>query len=275
MKIRILCSILLILLALACTTMPETKIDDLKEKIMKANLEIDSFKFKSTATMKIEGKEESMDMDMEMDGAFDRTAKQFMVTGIMKMADMTLPIKTFSDGDWVYTETMGQWIKMQILSPEMFDQQDQAKYLIEFLENSEITTEEVTVDGTSYYKIDVVPDKDAFLDLAQKNSPAPLDDILDLEELFKNMEIVYYVNKETYVADKVDMKYQFKITDAIMTADTHYEMYDLNQPQTIVIPEEAKEKAIDFSELQAKMAQGPVSEGESPDSKVEITEESV
>ncbi len=246
MKLRIICCILLVLLAVACTTMSEDKIEDLKTKIINANTEVNSFKFKSTSSIDVAKEGEEMALKVDINGAMDRNAKKLMAKGEMDMGEMKLPVETYSDGNFIYTNNMNQWIKMEI-SPEMFEMQDQSKYLMDFFKESEIDAKEA--DG--YYEIKVIPKEGALKELAQKNSPIPLDDIgLDL---FKNLEIIYFVNKENFIADKVKMKYDMSISEATMKTDMIYEMFDVNKPVDIVIPEEAS-NAIDFAEFQKEMA---------------------
>ena len=252
---RILCVILLVLFAVGCADMQPEQIDDLKEKIIKANMDVNSFKFKSDNKMILQGPNESISMNLDIDGAMDRDAKKLMVKGEMNMDKMSLPVETYSDGEWIYTNNMGQWVKMKLESPDMFEMQDQAKYMVDFLKDSEIHAEEFTKDGKEVYKVDVKPTKEALIDLAQKNAPVPLEDTgLNIEDMFKNMQITYYINKDNYLAEKADVKYDIKINDVLMKNDMSFEMYDVNKPVDIVIPEEAK-SAMDFSELQKQMAE--------------------
>jgi len=253
MKIKILSLILLVLFAVGCATMPAEKIEDLKEKIMKANMDINSFKFKSVNKMTITKADEAMDMLMSAEGAMDRAAKRLKVTGDMKMGEMELPIETYADGQYVYTNNMGQWIKMKI-EQDMFEMQDQSKYLTDFLKDSEILAEEAEKDGKPVYKVQVTPTKEALLDLAQKSSPVPLQDELNLEELFKSMEITYYINKDNFLAEKADIKYSLKIDDVTMSTVSDYEMFDVDKPVDITIPEAAKD-AMDFEEFQKQVAE--------------------
>ena len=269
---RILCLILLALFAVGCATMEPEKIEDLKEKIMKANMDVNSFKFKSDNAMTIIAPNETITMQLDANGAMDRATKRLMVTGEMKMADMTLPVETYSDGDYIFTKNMDQWIKMK-LEQDMFEMQDQAKYFVDFLEASEIQAEEAVKDGKPVYKVNVKPSPEALLDMAQKNVPVPLEDSgLNIEDMFKNMEINYYVSKDNYLAEKADVKYDLKINDVVMKNVMSFEMFDINQPQDIVIPEEAKD-AVDLVELQKQMAEQMAQEAPQLEVETAVVEE--
>lgn len=269
--------ILLLVFVLGCANVPPEKIENLKDKIIKANADVTSFKFKSVNNLIVKGPEETMSLKLNMDGAMDRTAKKLMVKGTMEMPDMSVPVETYSDGEWIYTKNMDQWIKLKIDNPEMFDMQDQAKYLVDFLKDSEINAEEIVKNEKAVYKVVVTPNMDALLDLAQKNSPIPLQDMGTPEDLFKSMEIIYYINKDNYLAETADIKYVLNINNLTMTNEMSFEMYDINKPQEIVIPEETKD-AIDMVEFQKQMMDQanaqqtiPVTE-EIDEVEVEITE---
>jgi len=250
---KILCLILLVLFAVGCATMQPEQIEDLKEKILKANSDVNSFKFKSTNKALIETVNMTMKMDMEMEGAMDRSAKKMMVKGEMKMDDQSMPLETYSDGQFVYANNMGQWVKVK-LEQDMFESQDQAKFFIDFMEQSEIEAEEAVFDNKPVYKIKVIPDKDALLDLAQQNAPLPMQEQGMLEDLFKDMQIIYYVDKDSFIAENAEIRYEIAIEDLVMKNDMTFQMYDINKPVDVVIPEAAKD-AVDLAKLQEQMAE--------------------
>lgn len=267
MKIKIVSLFVLFLFLAACSTMPAEEIEDIKSKIVEANMGVNSFKFKTDNDIGIKGPDGEMNMKLSAEGAMDRNAKALMIKGNMDMKqlsgeaseieDVSMPIETYSDGEWIYTSTMGQWIKMGI-DADIFNEQDQAKYLTEFLESGEVHAEDFVLDGKEVYKVDVKPSNDALVKLASKNSPVPLQEMGDISNLFSNMKITYYINKDDYLAQKSEISYDItfgeELGNLVMKNDMTFEMYNINQPVEIDIPEEAKD-AIDFAELQKSMLQ--------------------
>ncbi len=251
MRIGILGLFLLILFVAGCATMPAEKVGDIKDKIIKANTGINSFKFKSTNELAVSKGNETLQMVVDVEGLMDRSAKKMKVTGNVDMGKMKMPVETYADGQFVYSNTMGKWVKMK-MKQDMFEAQDQSKYLIEFLKSSEIKAEEAEVDGRKVYKVKVTPDKEALLDLVRKNSPVPLQSKLKAGDFVKDVEITYFINKENFIAEKADIKYSLDLDGTLMKTVTKYEMFDVDKPVDIALPEAAKD-AIDYEDFQKQM----------------------
>jgi hypothetical protein len=253
--------VFLIVFLIGCDRLDVEKIDDfeitdeavdIKDNIIKVNSDINSFRFRSLNNLVMESPEESIEMGLNIAGSMDRSEKKIELIGEMNMPDMSVPIETYSDGFWIYTKNMAQWLKMELEDSEIFDMQDQMKYLIDFLKESKFSYEEVSKDEKNFYKLIVVPNDDALFDLAEKNSPIPLEGLDLMKDLFRKLEVVYYVERETFFLESAEIFYEMVFDDFVMKNEMYFETYDFNNVQDIIIPEDAK-AAMDVVDFQNQM----------------------
>ncbi len=257
MKLKIFGVLFLLILGVACTQISgdnELLDEQLLEKIMQVNENINSMKFDMTSEIAIQGSDQNMDMSLKATGMIDRAAKKISIIGEaeIKNQDLKMPLETYADGEWIYTKSMDQWIKIK-MEEDLFENQDQAKYFADFLKDGEVNFKEVTKDEKEYYFAEIIPDEKVLTSFIKKNNQLPQGNISEIIDSFKNFKLVYYIDKDNYMIDFVDTSYDMSFQNITMSSMQTLNMYDINQPANIVIPDEAKQNAVDFEEFQKNM----------------------
>jgi hypothetical protein len=236
MKAALLLTILLFVTACSSGISPE----EIEAKVIEANSNIDSYKVISHIDIMTQTEENSFDMSMEMTGEIDRTTEKGHLVSTTSMnllgTENSFEQESYIDGDIIYSEIMGNWVKINIKNS--WEDQDQAAQYAELIKNGDIKIKgKETVEGTEYYLAEMSLDQE-FLNQYLMSSGQELSDLK-----FTDYDIIFYVNTKTFVIERnlgtltVNDDVEGESISMNMEIDT--KIYDINEPISITIPETA------------------------------------
>jgi outer membrane lipoprotein-sorting protein len=145
-----------LLLLSACTTgMSE---EEIKTAVIEANSGINSYKVEVDMDITSESQGQNIEMVMGMAGSVDRAAKKAAMTSIISMNimgfDQSIESETYVDGDNLYTQLMGQWVKTE--GENFWEDQDQADQYTDLIQNGDLDVKGTeTIEGTEYYVVEL------------------------------------------------------------------------------------------------------------------------
>lgn len=203
-----------------------------------------------------------------------RAMKMTMTTTSIseEMGEVTSEMEMYMEGDTLYTNVDGEWMKMPGMPEEMWDQQNQVKTQAELLNasNIELVGSE-KVDGKDAFKVKVVPDSETFtMILSQQMGSMPFY-AMNMTELFEDSEMEWttWISKESGLPLKNRVILKLTLTSDMMGIPVD-EMGDLemivdsdstviysgyNEAVSIEIPDEAIAAPSWLDMLMAMMAE--------------------
>jgi hypothetical protein len=262
-------------------------VDELKEKILEVNSNLDSYTLDTStiqdSKIETEGKQIKTKTEMKFKINNDLLNNRLGVKGSMisSITGMRNEIDTeiYMIDDVVYAQVLGQWMKSQISEEDMekiLQQQDELEPLLELLETSKIERlEDEIIGGKSYYVIKIIPDvRKLFEMILQEQAGAgtvekeKLDE-LNLEKMVQNVSVIWWVDKESFFLEKQTMKAKTIISpeligqtggeDMRIETDllTEMLMTNINKPISITLPPETA-NAKEMTGLQAEGVLGGI-----------------
>jgi len=235
---------------------------NIKEKVVEAYENVDTYKMKTEMVMnmtgEIEGEEKTMKMTITMDSVYDlENEKQKhssqMSTGEGAMS-YTLEQEMYLVENTLYIKMLDKWYKKVLEDPPVLDQTEALREMFNASEILEMKEE--NLDGEDVYYISLDPTlselagsfaktQDLYEELGLSQSEIDLEEI---EEAIEDCEVYYWVSKKDLrivkVLTKIDMRLEETLLEEEIKITEHMEitatLTDYNEPMSIELPEEAK-----------------------------------
>ena len=235
---------------------------NIKEKVVEAYENVDTYKMKTEMVMnmtgEIEGEEKTMKMTITMDSVYDlENEKQKhssqMSTGEGAMS-YTLEQEMYLVENTLYIKMLDKWYKKVLEDPPALDQTEALREMFNASEILEMKEE--NLDGEDVYYMSLDPTlselagsfaktQDLYEELGLSQSEIDLEEI---EEAIEDCEVYYWVSKKDLrivkVLTKIDMRLEETLLEEEIKITEHMEitatLTDYNEPMSIELPEEAK-----------------------------------
>ncbi len=138
---------------------------------------------------------------------------------------------------------MDRWVKKKV-DPNIWEEQDQLKQYANIIEKGDIQQlRNEEIDGTEYYVLEIQPSQEKILEIL-KNSKIISEEDMDSINAVKNYTGTFWINKETWVAEKAETEATVNIEKEgktiVMSVSTDATITEINQPVSIEIPAAAK-----------------------------------
>ena len=182
-------------------------------------------------------------------------------------------MEMYMEGDTMYTNVEGEWMRMPGMPEEMWDQQNQVKAQTELLNASEIElVGSGKVNGEDAFKVRVIPDTETFtMVLSQQMGSMPFY-AMNMTEIFEGSEMDWttWISKASGLPLKNQVSMKLSMTsdmmglpvdemgdiEMVVESDSTVIYSNYNEPVVIEIPEEAL-AAPDWLEMLMAMMEEP------------------
>jgi len=159
-------------------------------------------------------------------------------------------VEKYLIGDESYNKVLGEWVKEKI-SYNYWDQDFMKKEMRKLLEGSKISViSEAYAKANFYYTIDLEVSPRGFREMFIDNNPLLQNvQVTDFDKMIKSASMKLYVNKFTQMVDQMNMEVvlssegysKFPEGNSFeMSIKLDWELISVNEPVTIVLPDEAK-----------------------------------
>ncbi|MBM7633193.1 DUF6612 family protein [Geomicrobium sediminis] len=240
-------------------------------------------------TISFDGEEMPMDSKIEMDVMMDPMMFAQTITTPDPMTGEEVEIEQYMDEDgilYMFEPMIDEWMKMDLLGDDLMSIEDLEMSPQEQLEILEQFTENITLsDEGDQYALSVEGSGDDLIEFSKEIVATQQNDEMmaeQMEQLFNEMTIntfdyVMYINKDTYYQEGIEMNFEMEMTEEGETISINQQMNgtfsDFDGIDTIDIPEEAIENAVDIEEFQAEMEAQMEAEFEDMEPEEEADEE--
>lgn len=256
----------------ACSTELDLSDEELKNNLINANSDLDSYSMNLDMDMDMEIKMQQEQMTINsktiFEGAVDNENKKMFLEGEIAMSSLdmseTTYMSTYVIGNDLYVESEGQWFKMTDTN-DIWSEQDQLQQTIELIESGTIKVlDEETINGNDYFVLEVTPDLEMLAkDLLNQNDlmNGMLEDI-NFEDLIKSYSLRVWINKNTYVIEKNVNEAELVLNaenfgededgEITIKSTTEMNIHSINEAVEINLPQEA-ENAQEYNALQTSI----------------------
>lgn len=235
---------------------------NIKEKVVEAYENVDTYKMKTEMVMnmtgEIEGEEKTMKMTIMMDSVYDIKNEKQKHSSQMSMGEgamsYTLEQEMYLVENTLYIKMLDKWYKKVLEDPPILDQTEALREMFNASEILEMKEENLDGEDVYYMSLDPTLSELAgsfaktqalYGELGLSQSEIDLEEI---EEAIEDCEVYYWVSKKDLrivkVLTKIDMSLEeilleeeIKVTEHMETTET---LTDYNEPMSIELPEEAK-----------------------------------
>lgn len=271
-KIIIITLLSAMILLSACSGEIDLSDEELKNKLINANSNLDSYLMNLDMDMDMEIKMQQEQMTVNsktiFEGAVDNKNKKMFLEGEIKMSSLdmseTTYMNTYVIGNDLYVESEDQWFKMTDTN-DIWSEQDQLQQTIELIESGTIKVlDEEKLNGNTYFVLEVTPDLEMLAkDLLNQNDlmNGMLEDI-NFEDLIKSYSLRVWINKNTYVIEKNVNEAELVLNaenfgededgEIKIKSTTEMNIHSINEAVEINLPQEAQ-KAQEYNALQANI----------------------
>lgn len=240
------------------TTEEVTKAN-IKEKVVEAYENVDTYKMSMEMVMKVEDEDMTMKMAITMDSVYDlENTKQKHSSQIsMSMGEdaisSTLKQEMYLMENVLYIKTLGEWYKKELEEPPVLDQTEALREMFNASEILEMKEE--NLDGEDVYYISLDPTLSELAESFAKTQALYEElglsqseiDLEEIEEAIEDCEVYYWVSKKDLrivkVLTKIDMSLEETLLEEEIKVTEHMEitatLMDYNEPINIELPEEA------------------------------------
>ena len=204
---------------------------------------------------------ESGGMDMSVDSSAEgevdnRNHKMQMSMGMNMpmLGETNMEMYFIEDTMYMGMEMMGrtEWVKTELGETEkenIWNQQSYIEKEMGMIKNSKVEVSgDEKVRGIDSWVIKITPDKNSLeeyvmSEMSQSSSELDEDEMPGMD--FKNIEIKYWIAKDSYFITKQEAQMDFTMTDEKsgesmnIEMDVSVELYDYNEPVNIVLPKDA------------------------------------
>jgi len=235
---------------------------NIKEKVVEAYENVDTYKMKTEMVMnmtgEIEGEEKTMKMTITMDSVYDLENEKQKHSSQMSMGEgamsYTLEQEMYLVENTLYIKMLDKWYKKVLEDPPVLDQTEALREMFNASEILEMKEE--NLDGEDVYYISLDPTlselagsfaktQGLYEELGLSQSEIDLEEI---EEAIEDCEVYYWVSKKDLrivkVLTKIDMRLEETLLEEEIKITEHMEitatLTDYNEPMSIELPEEAK-----------------------------------
>lgn len=244
--------------------------DELKQKIINANTNMESYTAEIQMTMNIKtsvmGNKININTITNSKGDIDRKNKKAKIKSSTESKEIGLNTQTESyiDNNFVYVKSSDVWVKMN-LEDDLWTRQDQVEQVTTLMQTGTIMRlNDEKKDGKAYYLVKITPDlKKMFeVSLKQENFFAKYEK-MNYEDMVKSYSMTIWVNKDTHIIERTRIEMTLLITSENIGEDDPEKVMEsnialnsiidvtisnINKDLDIVIPSEAL-NAIDFTQM--------------------------
>lgn len=235
-----------------------TTAGDLAQSVIEASAGITSYEFEATAVTTTTASGFSFTANSVTEGRFDLENEAAHIDTTVTAQGTETRVENYLVDGWTYIKydtafappgfTSGQWYKIAMTPTEWEanwdsnSQEEQNELLFGDAELTILGSE--TINGTDCYKIDLIPDKAAFLAyLEAQGTTDSADDIDNVEQALQNIEFTGWVAKDTSWLVRTEMTMQMTIEGASMDLEVVSSLTSINQAGGITLPAEAQDAA--------------------------------
>jgi len=247
--------------------------EELQNRLISANNNIDTYSGQMNMDIKMTGADSAggaINYHLESTFSIDSPNKKMAIIGSMKMeaggVKQDIDMETYIVDDYVYTKSMNTWIKMQ-MDAKMWEEQDQVEQITKLIESGSLKQlNDENLNGKSYYVMEIIPDPEELGKMVlDQQQDSRIKQMVDFENAIKSYKAKIWVNKETFVMEKSEVKTVLEIDlndldpegkktgKLVLDYSTTMTFDKINEPVNINLPEEAK-NAQDLSEISANIA---------------------
>ncbi len=251
-------TIALITILAACGTVTEEKeltVNGILQNSIEAIEEVESYSTKAEMTMEMMG----MTTNISIEGDITHNPDAMHVSMKMGMPGMTMDSEIYGADNEVYMNMFGEWFNM---SPDEVGLEDFEQMTVEEMEvfsryadEIELTTEDdvyiLVLNGSGDHYLDLVGGyvRDSLGDYTITDE--------ELAEMLENITLnkvdyEIHVDKETFLQTyskfNIDMEFVEDGFSMALIIDGELSIFNVNNVESIIIPEEVREKAISIDE---------------------------
>jgi len=238
-------------------TLSESDMENIKEKILESQNKIETYKMSMTMDMTMESGGMDMSVDSSAEGEVDNRNHKMQMSMGMNMpmiGETNMEMYFIEDTMYMGMEMMGrtEWVKTELGETEkenIWNQQSYIEKEMGMIKNSKVELSgDEKVRGVDSWVIKITPDKNSLeeyvmSEMSQSSSELDEDEMPGMD--FKNIEIKYWIAKDSYFITKQEAQMDFTMTDEKsgesmnIQMDVSVELYDYNEPVNIVLPKDA------------------------------------
>jgi len=238
-------------------TLSESDMENIKEKILESQNKIETYKMSMTMDMTMESGGMDMSVDSSAEGEVDNRNHKMQMSMGMNMpmlGETNMEMYFIEDTMYMGMEMMGrtEWVKTELGETEkenIWNQQSYIEKEMGMIKNSKVELSgDEKVRGVDSWVIKITPDKNSLeeyvmSEMSQSSSELDEDEMPGMD--FKNIEIKYWIAKDSYFITKQEAQMDFAMTDEKsgesmnIEMDVSVELYDYNEPVNIVLPKDA------------------------------------
>lgn len=260
LSIILLSVVISVFLLTSCETQLSDK--ELKARLIEANTGMDTYsmdmKVNMDMLMVINGQEQAITSQIDYKGKVDRINKKMAMTGTgtFEMGDMSIEmdVETYVIDNYVYTKTLDAKQKLE-LNADLWEEQDQINQYTDLINSGNIKRlEDDSFDGKDFYVIRIIPDLAEVVKsaLKQQNQEGLFNLNMDFDDMIKSYTATVWVNKETFVIEKLKANMKMVLTPANMgmTEAEGFDRMEMDSLSEITMYDINEEVVIDFSEAE-------------------------
>ena len=238
-------------------TLSESDMENIKEKILESQNKIETYKMSMAMDMTMESGGMDMSVDSSAEGEVDNRNHKMQMSMGMNMpmlGETNMEMYFIEDTMYMGMEMMGrtEWVKTELGETEkenIWNQQSYIEKEMGMIKNSKVELSgDEKVRGVDSWVIKITPDKNSLeeyvmSEMSQSSSELDEDEMPGMD--FKNIEIKYWIAKDSYFITKQEAQMDFAMTDEKsgesmnIEMDVSVELYDYNEPVNIVLPKDA------------------------------------
>ena len=238
-------------------TLSESDMENIKEKILESQNKIETYKMSMEMEMTMESGGMDMSVDSSAEGEVDNRNHKMQMSMGMNMpmlGETNMEMYFIEDTMYMGMEMMGrtEWVKTELGETEkenIWNQQSYIEKEMGMIKNSKVELSgDEKVRGVDSWVIKITPDKNSLeeyvmSEMSQSSSELDEDEMPGMD--FKNIEIKYWIAKDSYFITKQEAQMDFTMTDEKsgesmnIEMDVSVELYDYNEPVNIVLPKDA------------------------------------
>ncbi|GAK03977.1 hypothetical protein JCM19037_2345 [Geomicrobium sp. JCM 19037] len=269
-------------------TSDSSEAEEILMQSMEAMEQVNSFRSEMDMdqTISFDGEDMVMDSSAVMEVIVDPMMFSQTMTMPDPMSEEEMEMEQYMDEDgtlYMYDEMSGEWLKMsgEMMGMENLEDfqmapQDQLEMLLEYA--NELSVE----DEGDRYALTIEGSGDDLMELTRELTQMQQGDqqmAAEMDQIFQQMDInvfdyVIYINKDTYYQEEMTMNLEMEIEEEgetmTMVQETHATFYDFDEVESIEIPQEALDNAIDMGEIEQEM---PEFDEDIEDDELDVDEE--
>lgn len=200
--------------------------DEIQQQSVAAMQEVDQYRM----TMEMAATNGDRSVTVQMDGAFDRDAKQARMDMTLRGQDAVV----YVDGSTMYVESGGRWQTRQVPADQTWGSGSSLEQQREMLESADPTlVGNATVDGEAVYVLRMEPSAEQARTLMQSGGQSL--GMADIEDV----TIEQYVDKDTHRVRKTTIQMTVSQGDQTVSVEGTVTFSGFGDPVDVTVPDEA------------------------------------